>query len=118
MIIRGKFAKETVDLARTIALALLIALVLRVFLVQPFTIPSDSMEPGLRAGDYIVATKFSYGFSRFSAPFNLPFFKGRIFRREPERGDVIVFKLPRDAGRTDYIINFCGCCGWRCWRRC
>ena len=109
----GKFAKERVDLARTIALALLIALVLRVFLFQPFTIPSDSMEPGLRNGDYIVASKFSYGFSRFSVPLNLPLFRGRIFRREPERGDVIVFKLPRDAGRTDYIKRLIGLPGDR-----
>ncbi len=107
------FKAEARGVAQTVATALLIALVLRVLLFQPFTIPSDSMEPGLQAGDYMVASKFSYGWSRHSLPFSLPLFHGRILGREPRRGDVIVFKLPRDAGRTDYVKRLIGLPGDR-----
>ena len=61
----------------------LIALVLRVLLFQPFTIPSASMEPNLLQGDYIIVSKFSYGYSRHSIPFSPPIFNGRIFERAP-----------------------------------
>jgi signal peptidase I len=109
----AKVAKEVQEVAGTVSAALLIALVLRTFMFQPFTIPSDSMEPGLRNGDYIVVSKFSYGWSRYSVPLGLPFFRGRILGREPQRGDVIVFKLPRDAGRTDYVKRLIGLPGDR-----
>jgi signal peptidase I len=106
-------ANEWVEIVRTIIYALLIALVLRVFLFQPFTIPSASMEPNLYQGDYIIVSKFSYGYSRHSTPISLPpAFSGRLFGREPTRGDIIVFKLPRD-NKTDYIKRLIGLPGDR-----
>ena len=99
---------ELIDIAKTIAYALAIALVLRIFLFQPFTIPSASMEPNLYEGDYIIVTKWNYGYSRYSAPFGLfPAGDGRIFGAGPERGDVVVFKLPSD-NKTDYIKRVIG----------
>jgi signal peptidase I len=80
--------------------ALAIAVVLRVVLFQPFTIPSSSMEPGLVTGDYIVVSKLSYGWSRASFPLNPPLFKGRFLGRTAQRGDVVVFRLPRDPSQT------------------
>jgi signal peptidase I len=103
---------EFVEIVKTVAYALLIALFLRVIFFQPFTIPSASMEPTLIEGDYIIVSKWSYGYSRHSIPFSPPIFKGRILGQSPERGDVIVFKLPRD-GRTDYIKRLIGLPGDR-----
>ena len=80
--------RELVETLRTVGLALAIALVLRVVIFQPFTIPSSSMEPGLVTGDYIVVSKSSYGWSRASLPFNPPLFKGRLLGRAAQRGDV------------------------------
>ena len=100
-------AREAFEVGKTIVYALLIALVLRVVLFQPYTIPSDSMEPGLLRGDYIIVSKFSYGWSRHSIPFSPPLFHGRIFGRSPERGDIIVFQLPRDESQT-YIKRLIG----------
>ncbi|MFM8939317.1 MAG: signal peptidase I, partial [Phenylobacterium sp.] len=76
------------------------------------TIPSASEEPNLYEGDYVIVTKFDYGWSRHSIPLSPPLFDGRIFFRAPERGDIIVFKLPRD-GRTDYIKRLIGVPGDR-----
>ncbi len=87
--------------------ALLIALVVRTFLFQPFNIPSGSMIPTLDIGDYLFVSKYSYGYSRYSFPFGLDLFKGRIFASPPKRGDVVVFKLPRDD-TTDYIKRVIG----------
>ena len=98
---------ETVEIIKTVFFALLIAFVLRVLLFQPFTIPSASMEPNLYEGDYIVVSKWSYGYSKHAIPFSPPVFEGRIFERQPERGDIVVFKLPRD-NRTDYIKRLVG----------
>jgi signal peptidase I len=103
---------ETVEVVKTIVYALLIALVLRILLFQPYTIPSASMQPNLFQGDYIIVSKFSYGYSRHSIPFSPPIFSGRIFGRQPHRGDIIVFKLPRD-GHTDYIKRLVGLPGDR-----
>ena len=100
-------AHEIAELAKTIIYALAIALVLRVLLFQPFTIPSASMEPTLLEGDYIIVSKYAYGWSRHSIPFSPPIIKGRIMEKQPQRGDVVVFKLPRD-GRTDYIKRVVG----------
>jgi len=105
-------AHEVLELVKTIVYALLIALVLRVVLFQPFTIPSASMEPTLLEGDYIIVSKFAYGWSRHSIPFSPPIFHGRIFGHEPHRGDIVVFKLPRD-GHTDYIKRLVGLPGDR-----
>jgi signal peptidase I len=100
---------ETLEIVKTIVFALLIAFVLRVLLFQPFTIPSASMEPNLYEGDYIIVSKWSYGYSKFSSglPINLPVGEGRIFGSAPARGDIVVFKLPRDD-RTDYIKRVIG----------
>ncbi|HWU12391.1 MAG TPA: signal peptidase I [Caulobacter sp.] len=89
-----------VDIVRTVGMALAIALVLRVVLFQPFTIPSSSMEPGLVTGDYIVVSKLAYGWSRASLPLNPPLFEGRLLGRMARRGDVVVFRLPRDPSQT------------------
>ena len=92
---------------RTVVYALLIALVFRTLAYQPFSIPSGSMKPTLLEGDYLFVSKFAYGYSRNSIPFSPPILSGRLFGREPERGDIAVFKLPSD-GRTDYIKRLIG----------
>jgi signal peptidase I len=103
---------EMVEIVKTVVYALLIALVLRVLLFQPFTIPSASMDPTLLEGDYIIVSKYSYGYSRHSIPLSPPIFQGRVFERTPTRGDIVVFKLPRD-GHTDYIKRLIGLPGDR-----
>ena len=108
----GGFAREVVEIVKTVGLALLIALVLRVAIFEPYTIPSSSMEPGLVTGDYIVVSKWPYGWSRASFPFNPPLFKGRFLGRSPARGDVIVFRLPRDTNEV-YIKRLIGLPGDR-----
>jgi signal peptidase I len=105
-------AREAIETAKTVGLALLVALVLRVGVFQPNTIPSSSMEPGLVTGDYILISKWPYGWSRASFPFNPPLFHGRLFGRDPARGDVIVFRLPRDPD-TPYIKRLIGLPGDR-----
>ncbi len=92
---------------RTVIYAVLIAMVVRTFAYEPFNIPSKSMVPTLLVGDYLFVSKFSYGYSRFSLPLGLDLFNGRIWSTPPERGDVIVFKLPRD-NETDYIKRLVG----------
>ena len=109
---RGGSSSEGLEIFKTIFFALLIALVLRVVLFQPFTIPSASMEPTLYEGDYIVVSKWSYGYSKHSIPFSPPIFDGRILAQAPERGDIVVFKLPRD-NKTDYIKRLIGLPGDR-----
>lgn len=91
---------EILEILRTTLAGLAIALVFRVVLFQPFTIPSSSMEPGLVVGDYIVVSKFAYGWSRASLPFNPPLPGGRLLGGAPKRGDVVVFRLPRDPDQT------------------
>lgn len=100
-------SEEAWEIVKTIFWALLIAFVIRTVLFQPYTIPSASEEPNLYQGDYIVVSKWSYGYSRHSILFSPPLFKGRLFFMPPKRGDVIVFKLPRD-GNTDYIKRLVG----------
>jgi len=95
------------ETVRVIFHALLIALVIRTLLFQPFNIPSGSMKDTLLIGDYLFVSKFSYGYSRFSIPFSPNLFEGRIFGSEPTRGDVAVFKLPKD-NETDYIKRVVG----------
>ena len=103
----ARATNEMLEVGKTVFWALLIALFLRVLLFQPFTIPSASMEPTLLEGDYIIVSKYSYGYSKHSIPLSPPIFNGRIFWRSPERGDIIVFKLPRD-NKTDYIKRLVG----------
>ncbi len=96
--------RETIE---TIVYAVLIAVLVRTFAYEPFNIPSGSMIPTLLVGDYLFVSKFSYGYSRHSFPFSLPPFSGRVLGAEPERGDIAVFKLPRD-NETDYIKRIIG----------
>lgn len=98
---------------RIILYALALAMVLRFTIVQPFRIPSGSMEPTLEVGDYIVVTKWSYGYGRFSfAPLEGLLPQGRLFGREPERGDVVVFRPPPEPER-DFIKRLVGLPGDR-----
>jgi signal peptidase I len=98
---------EFVETIRTIVEALLIALVVRTFLFQPFNIPSGSMIPTLLIGDYLFVSKYSYGYSHFSLPFALPLWSGRILANPPKRGDVAVFITPSDE-QTDFIKRVIG----------
>jgi signal peptidase I len=97
---------------RVIFHALIIALVIRTFLFQPFNIPSGSMKETLLVGDYLFVSKFSYGYSRYSFPFSPPIFSGRIMASQPARGDIVVFRLPKDDS-TDYIKRVIGLPGDR-----
>jgi signal peptidase I len=97
---------------RVVIHALLIALVIRTFLFQPFNIPSGSMKATLLVGDYLFVSKYSYGYSHYSFPLSPPLFSGRIFGSEPTRGDIVVFRLPRDDS-TDYIKRVIGLPGDR-----
>jgi signal peptidase I len=92
--------------------ALLIAVVVRTLLFQPFNIPSGSLVPTLLIGDYLFVSKYSYGYSKHSIPFSPPLFNGRIWAAEPKRGDIAVFKLPKDNS-TDYIKRVIGLPGDR-----
>src|ERR687888_2744148 len=74
--------------------ALALAMIVRVFFYQPFNIPSGSMKSTLLVGDYLFVSKLAYGYSSYSFPWGIIPFKGRIFAGEPQRGDVVVFKLP------------------------
>lgn len=95
------------EFVKVVFQALLIAVVVRTFLFQPFNIPSGSMIPTLLVGDFLFVSKYSYGFSKFSFPLSPNLFEGRILASPPKRGDVIVFKLPRDNS-TDYIKRVIG----------
>ena len=104
------------ETVRVIIHALIIALVIRTFLFQPFNIPSGSMKATLLVGDYLFVSKYSYGYSKYSLQLPLlpplPLFSGRIFGSEPERGDILVFRLPKDTS-TDYIKRVIGLPGDR-----
>jgi signal peptidase I len=99
--------KIILDNIKTLFYALIIALLIRTFLFQPFYIPSSSMEPSLLIGDRLFVSKYAYGFSRHSFPFSPTNYNIRFFEHEPKRGDVIVFKTPADD-RTDYIKRLIG----------
>src|SRR3984957_15352546 len=94
---------------KTIIYAIVIALFIRTFFYEPFSIPSASMVPTLLIGDYLFVSKFSYGYSRYSMPLALPLILGptRLFARPPQRGDVAVFKQPRDPS-VDFIKRIVG----------
>lgn len=100
------------ETARVIFHALIIALIIRTLLFQPFNIPSGSMKATLLVGDYLFVSKFSYGYSYYSLPFSPPLFNGRFWASEPDRGDVVVFRLPKDDS-TDYIKRVIGMPGDR-----
>ena len=102
--------KKIIENIKTLSIALILALIIRSLLLQPFFIPSSSMEQSLLVGDRLFVTKYSYGYSRHSFPFSPKLFSERIFYNKPERGDVIVFKTPAD-NRTDYIKRLVGVSG-------
>ena len=102
-------AGETI---RVVIHAIIIALVIRTFLFQPFNIPSGSMKATLLVGDYLFVSKYSYGYTHYSIPLSPRLFSGRIFGSEPSRGDVVVFRLPKDD-TTDYIKRVIGLPGDR-----
>jgi len=97
---------------KTVVYAVVIAFGVRTFAYEPFNIPSGSMIPTLLVGDYLFVSKFSYGYSRYTVALGMPLFDGRLFYTKPERGDVAVFKLPRD-NKTDYIKRIIGLPGDR-----
>ena len=101
---RGSSLKENII---TIVLAVFIALIIRSFWLEPFRIPSGSMYPTLQVGDYLFVSKYTYGYSRYSFPAGLPLFKDRIFYSEPKRGDIAVFKFPKNP-HTDFIKRIIG----------
>jgi signal peptidase I len=92
---------------RVILQAIVIALIIRTLAFEAFNIPSGSMKSTLLIGDYLFVSKYSYGYSHYSLPFSPPLFSGRIFAFEPQRGDVVVFRLPKDDS-TDYIKRVIG----------
>ncbi|MBN9070057.1 MAG: signal peptidase I [Rhizobiales bacterium] len=110
MSVAEKTEKKAGGLGETVSVviqALLLALVIRTFLFQPFSIPSGSMRPTLLEGDYLFVTKWSYGYSHFSLPFSPDIFSGRIWGGEPKRGEVVVFKYPPNPS-LDYIKRVIG----------
>ncbi len=101
---------ETKDFLKFIVKLALFVFILRSFIVSPFNIPSESMQPRLMVGDYLLVAKWPYGFSKYSMPLNLPLIPGRILADSPEPGDVVVFKAPPSA-RDDYIKRVIGLSG-------
>ena len=95
------------DTVKTVIYAVVIAILIRTFLFEPFKIPSGSMYPTLYVGDYLFVSKYTYGYSKHSMPFSLPLFDGRIWEDMPQRGDVVVFKFPQD-NKTDFIKRIIG----------
>jgi signal peptidase I len=87
--------------------ALMLAILIRTFLFQPFNTPSGSMEPTLLIGDHFFVSKYAYGYTHYSFPGSPRWFSGRIFAAEPRRGDVVVFRLPKDD-TTDYVKRIVG----------
>ncbi|OBY06493.1 signal peptidase I [Rhizobium leguminosarum bv. trifolii] len=92
---------------KVIIQALILAMVIRTVLFQPFTIPSGSMMPTLLVGDYIFVNKFAYGYSKYSLPFSPDLFSGRLFGADPKRGDIVVFRFPPNP-EIDYIKRCIG----------
>lgn len=115
MSVSDKSQKKSGGFGETVSViiqALVLALIIRTLLFQPFSIPSGSMRPTLLEGDYLFVTKWAYGYSRYSLPFSPDLFSGRIWGAEPKRGDVVVFKFPPDPS-LDYIKRVIGLPGDR-----
>ena len=101
-------AKKAVSEVWQFALIVLAVLVLRIVLAEPYYVPSGSMEPTLAIGDDLVTSKFAYGYSRYSMLFGIgPASETRLFQKMPERGDVVVFRLPRDPS-VNYVKRVIG----------
>jgi signal peptidase I len=107
MVKRKPKSSTTGENIKTLVYAGLIAVVIRTFLFEPFFIPSGSMVPTLLVGDYVFVEKYAYGYTHFSFPFSPPIFSGRIPGWAPKRGDVVVFRLPRDTS-VDYVKRVIG----------
>lgn len=103
----AEFNNAFLENIKTVFLAIFIALIIRSFLFEPFRIPSGSMYPTLRVGDYLFVNKYTYGYSRYSFPLGLPLFSGRLWYDEPKRGDVVVFR-PVKKPNTDFIKRIIG----------
>ena len=99
--------KILIENIKTLIYALVIAIIIRSLFLQPFYIPSSSMEPNLLVGDRLFVTKYTYGYSKHSFPFSPNLSQKRYLFSEPKRGDIIVFKTPAD-NRTDYIKRLIG----------
>ena len=107
-IVEKKTTKEVIiENIKVIVFAFLCAMTIRSFLYEPFHIPSGSMKPGLVEGDYIVASKFSYGYSKYSAPIPLPIAERLFDFKKPKRGDIVIFRLPKDP-KIHYIKRLIG----------
>ena len=104
---KKKLVNLIIENLKTLFGALIIAIIIRSLIIQPFYIPSSSMEPTLLIGDRIFVSKYSYGFSKHSFPFSPNFSDNRFFSKKPEQGDLVVFKTPAD-NRTDYIKRLIG----------
>ncbi len=104
---RMKDTSETRDFLWFLTRLALFVIILRSFIISPFNIPSESMQPRLLIGDYLLVTKWPYGYSRYSLPFGVPLIPGRIFAATPKRGDVVVFKAP-PTQKNDYIKRVIG----------
>ena len=104
---KNKFTHILLDNLKTLIFALIIAILIRSLIIQPFYIPSSSMEPSLLVGDRIFVSKYSYGYSKHSFPFSPNFSNNRFFSKDPNQGDLVVFKTPSD-NRTDYIKRLIG----------
>jgi signal peptidase I len=103
----GKSSSEWREYGTFLLKLALFVFILRSFIVSPFNIPSESMQPRLLIGDYLLVAKWPYGYSRYGMPFSLPIIPGRIFASQPERGDVVVFKAPPSL-KDDYIKRVIG----------
>ncbi len=99
--------EEWFEFLKTGFIAVLLALAIRTFLIEPFNIPSGSMKPTLEIGDYLFVYKPAYGYSRYSFPFGLAPIEDRVMAKEPLRGDVVVFRLPTNPS-VDYIKRVIG----------
>ena len=109
---RAQQRSETADFLRFLLKLAIAVFIVRSFIVAPFSIPSESMQPRLLIGDYLIAEKWPYGFSRYSLPFDLPLIPGRIFAAQPKRGDVVIFRAPPRNDR-DYVKRVIGLPGDR-----
>ena len=103
----SKIKSSLINNFKALFWALVIAGLIRTFAIEPFKIPSGSMKPNLLVGDFLFVSKWDYGYSRYSFPFGMPPFKGKIFESNPERGDVIVFKLPGQEN-INYVKRLIG----------
>ena len=99
--------EEAAEFFKTAMVAILLAVIIRSLLFEPFNIPSGSMKPTLLVGDYLFVQKPAYGYSKYSFPFGMAPIEGRVFEKQPKRGDVVVFKLPSNT-RVDYIKRVIG----------